>query len=71
MQIKYLEDENGNLTQQNEDLSTCLKLNKDIIKTLLDPSKGFDEQMNQTFTQLESENELLQRRVDAITTERD
>ena len=71
MQIKYLEGENGNLSQQNEDLATCLKLNKDIIKTLLDPNKGFDEQMNATFTQLENENDLLQSRVDQITSERD
>lgn len=35
LQVEYLENENLNLVVENEDLNTTLKINKDIIKTLL------------------------------------
>ena len=35
LQVQYLETENTNLVLENEDLNTTLKINKDIIKTLL------------------------------------
>lgn len=33
--MQYLEQENNNLALENDDLNTTLKINKDIIKSIL------------------------------------
>ena len=33
--MQYLEQENSNLALENDDLNTTLKINKDIIKSIL------------------------------------
>ena len=40
MKIAYLENENRNLVQIIEDLQTTIKINKGIIKNLVDQRKG-------------------------------
>ena len=35
VQMQYLEQENNNLALENDDLNTTLKINKDIIKSIL------------------------------------
>jgi len=40
--MKYLEQENQNLQLDVEDLNQTLKINKDIIKSLLEGDKKFD-----------------------------
>ena len=42
VQMQYLEQENQNLVLENEDLTTTLKINKDIIKSLLQGDKKYD-----------------------------
>jgi len=43
-----LESENTNLVLENEDLNTTLKINKDIIKSLLEGNQKFDAQVEYT-----------------------
>ena len=40
--MKYLEQENQNLQLDVEDLNQTLKINKDIIKSLLQGDKKYD-----------------------------
>ena len=40
--MQYLEQENQNLILENEDLNTTLKINKDIIKSMMEGDKKFD-----------------------------
>jgi len=40
--MNYLEQENQNLQLENEDLTTTLKINKDIIQSLLKGDRKFD-----------------------------
>ena len=40
--MQYLEQENQNLLMENEDLNQTLKINKDIIKSLLEGDKKYD-----------------------------
>ena len=42
--MQYLEQENQNLMLEHDDLQTTLKINKDIIKSLLAGDKKFDAQ---------------------------
>ncbi len=42
IQMKYLEQENHNLQLDVDDLNQTLKINKDIIKSLLEGDKKFD-----------------------------
>lgn len=42
MKIMYLENENKNLVQMVEDLQTTIKINKGIIKNLLDSKRGLN-----------------------------
>ena len=48
-QMNYLESENQNLQMENEDLSTTLKINKDIIQSLLTGDRKFDAQFEYAF----------------------
>jgi len=42
--MHYMESEVENLTVENNDLNQSLKINKDIIKSLLQGDKKFDAQ---------------------------
>ena len=42
VQMQFLEQENQNLVLENEDLNTTLKINKDIIKSMMMGDKKFD-----------------------------
>lgn len=46
--MQYLEQENSNLALENDDLNTTLKINKDIIKSILQGDKKFDAQFEYT-----------------------
>ena len=48
VQMQYLEQENNNLALENDDLNTTLKINKDIIKSILQGDKKFDSQFEYT-----------------------
>jgi hypothetical protein len=37
LQVQFMEEENANLRQRVVDLQQTLKINKDIIKTVLEP----------------------------------
>ena len=52
MQVKYLESENTNLQLENDDLNTTLKINKNIIKSILQEDKKFDDKVDYTLTQI-------------------
>jgi hypothetical protein len=52
LQLQYLENENTNLVLENEDLNTTLKINKDIIKSLLKGEQGFEGQVELTFDKM-------------------
>ena len=71
LQIQFLENENTNLTIENEDLNTTLKINKDIIRTLLTGDRQFKDQVEFTFEQLSQENRILETKIKALQTERD
>lgn len=45
---------------ENEDLNTTLKINKDIIKSLLAGEKGFEGQVELTFDKMSTEIDLLE-----------
>ena len=50
--MQYLENENTNLVLENEDLNTTLKINKDIIKSLLKAEQGFEGKVELTFEKM-------------------
>ncbi|CDW75472.1 UNKNOWN [Stylonychia lemnae] len=54
-----------------EDLQTTLKINKGIIKNLIDQKKGLNQVIEYTFNQLNHENELLENKLKRIQEERD
>jgi hypothetical protein len=66
LQLQYLENENTNLVLENEDLNTTLKINKDIIKSLLAGEKGFEGQVELTFDKMSTEIDLLEQRVKTL-----
>lgn len=49
-----------------EDLQTSLKINKGIIKNLIDSKKGLNQVIEYTFNQLNHENELLENKLKKI-----
>lgn len=67
----YLENENRNLMQMVEDLQTTIKINKGIIKNLVDSKRGLNQVIEYTFNQLNHENELLENKLKKLTEERD
>ena len=71
MKIMYLENENKNLITMIEDLQTTLKINKGIIKNLVDQKKGVNQVIEYTFNQLSHENELLEGKMKRVVEERD
>ena len=71
MKIIYLENENKNLCQIIEDLQTTIKINKGIVKQLVDQRKGTNQVIEYTFNQLNHENELLVNKLKRMTEERD
>jgi hypothetical protein len=58
MKIQFLEQENKSLTEMVEDLRTTLKINKSIIKQLVDSKKSATQCIEYTFNQLNYENEM-------------
>ncbi len=71
MKINFLELENKNMLQMIEDLQTTLKINKGIIKNLLDQKKGVNQMVEYTFNQLNHENELLESKLKRTIEDRD
>ena len=57
--MKYLEAENTNLALENDDLNNTLKINKDIIQTILKGDKSYDVQVEYAIAQITQENETL------------
>lgn len=57
MQVKYLEEENRNLQVENEDLSTTLKINKQIIGEFM---RSDDPDLMFAIGKAQEENEYLQ-----------
>ena len=43
VQMQYLEQENQNLQLENDDLNTTLKINKNIIKEILQSNGKYDQ----------------------------
>jgi len=56
MQLKYLEEENKNLTTENEDLTTTLKINKQIISEFM---KSDDPDIQYAINKANEENKFL------------
>ena len=69
--MKYLEAENTNLALENDDLNNTLKINKDIIQTILKGDKSYDAQVEYAIAQISQENELWESRVKTLTEQRD
>ena len=69
--MKYLEAENTNLALENDDLNNTLKINKDIIQTILKGDKSYDVQVEYAIAQITQENELWENRVKTLTDQRD
>ena len=69
--MKYLEAENTNLALENDDLNNTLKINKDIIQTLLKGDKSYDVQVEYAIAQITQENELWESRVKTLSEQRD
>ena len=69
--MKYLEVENTNLALENDDLNNTLKINKDIIQTILKGDKSYDAQVEYAIAQITQENELWESRVKTLTEQRD
>ena len=69
--MKYLEAENTNLALENDDLNNTLKINKDIIQTILKGDKSYDAQVEYAIAQITQENELWESRVKTLTEQRD
>ena len=64
--MQYLESENMNLVMENEDLNATLRINKAIIKNLLEDDKMFDKQVEYTMAQINQENEIWESRVKVL-----
>ena len=71
VQMQYLEQENQNLALENEDLNQTVKINKDIIRSLLQGDSCFDDKFEFYVAQVEQENELWEVRVRTLTDQRD
>lgn len=71
LKIAFLENENKNLISMIEDLQTTLKINKNIIKNLVDQRKSQSNVVEYTFNQLNHENEMLETKLRRIIDERD
>ena len=71
LKIAFLENENRNLVQMVEDLQVTLKINKGIIKNLLDSKKSVNQCVEYTFSQLNHENEMLESKLKRVQEERD
>ena len=71
IQLKFLESENTNLQLENDDLNTTLKINKDIIKTMLTTDSKFDEKFEYALAQMQQENDLLEQRAKNVQEQRD
>ena len=71
MKITFLENENKNLQSLVEDLQTSLKINKGIIRSLVDQKKGFNQCIEYTFNQLNHENEMIESKLKKACEERD
>ena len=69
--MKYLEQENQNLQLDVDDLNQTLKINKYIIKSLLEGDKKYDAQFEYALAQITQENELWETRVKTLTETRD
>ena len=69
--MKYLEAENTNLALENDDLNNTLKINKDIIQTILKGDKSYDAQVEYAIAQITQENELWESRVKTLAEQRD
>ena len=69
--MKYLESENTNLQLENDDLNNTLKINKDIIQTILKGDKSYNAQVEYAMAQITQENELWESRVKTLTEQRD
>ena len=69
--MKYLESENTNLQLENDDLNNTLKINKDIIQTILKSDKSYNAQVEYAMAQISQENELWESRVKTLTEQRD
>ena len=54
-----------------EDLQTTLKINKDVIRNLVDQKKGVNSVIEYTFNQLNQENEMIQLKLKKFYEERD
>lgn len=54
-----------------EDLKTSLKINKGIIKNLVDQKKGHNSVLDYTFSQLNYENEMLESKLKSLQDSRD
>jgi len=50
--MHYMESEVENLSVENNDLNQSLKINKDIIKSLLQGDKKFDAQFEYALAQI-------------------
>lgn len=71
VQMQYLEQENQNLVLENEDLLTTLRINKQIIKNLLEGDQKYDAQVEYAITQINQENEMWEARVKTLKEQRD
>ena len=71
VQMQYLEQENQNLQLENDDLNTTLKINKNIIKEILQSNGKYDQQFEYAMAQVTQENELWETRVKSLTEQRD
>lgn len=68
MQVKYLEEENRNLTTENDDLQTTLKINKQIIGEFM---KSDNPDIQFCISKAEEENQQLQRQIESLKAERE
>lgn len=65
--MQYMESEVENLQVENQDLIQSLKINKDIIKSILEGDNKFDAQFEYALAQITQENELWETRVSTLT----
>lgn len=68
LQIKYLEKENENLTLENSDLQTTLRINKEIIAEFM---KSDDPDVMFAIDKAREESEDLRRQCESLREERD
>ena len=52
---------------ENDDLNNTLKINKDIIQSLLKGDKSYNAQVEYAMAQITQENELWESRVKTLT----